>query len=35
VSRLKQQNVLEQVNAQMQKKRQEDAARRTMGIIGN
>ncbi len=35
VSKLKKQNVLEQVNAQMQKKRQEDEARRTMGIIGN
>ncbi|MBR1472353.1 MAG: flagellin FliC5 [Lachnospiraceae bacterium] len=35
VSQLGKQNVLEQVNAQMQKKRQEDAARRMMGIAGN
>lgn len=35
VSKLNKQNVLEAVNAQMQKKRQEDEARRKMGIMGN
>ena len=33
VSKLTKQNVLEAVNAEMQKKRQEDEAQRKMGII--
>ena len=35
VSQMKKQGLLEQVQAEMQKKRQEDAARKTMGIVGN
>ncbi|MBR5421441.1 MAG: flagellin [Lachnospiraceae bacterium] len=35
VSKLKTQNVMEQVQAQLQKKRQEDEARKMMGVIGN
>ncbi len=34
VSKLKKQNVLETVTAQMQKKRQEDEARRKLGVLG-
>ena len=35
VSQMKKQGLLEQVQAEMQKKRQEDGARKTMGIVGN
>jgi hypothetical protein len=35
VGQLKKQGLLEQVQAEMQKKRQEDATRKTMGIVGN
>ncbi|MBR3305696.1 MAG: flagellin FliC5 [Lachnospiraceae bacterium] len=35
VSKLKNQNILEQTRAEMMRKKREDAARQTMGIIGN
>ena len=35
VSQMKKQGLLEQVQEEMQRKRQEDAARKTMGIVGN
>ena len=35
VGKLKQQNLLEEVQARLQKKRQEDDAKKTLGIIGN
>ena len=35
VSKLKKQNLLEQTNAEMQRKRREDNQRRIMGIVGN